>query len=172
MEAAELARRVRLFEAIADHLDELLEVERLEDRVAHRVRRGLVDAALAGGGEDDDVRPPVGKHVADALDELVAVHARHHQVEEDQVEAAVMAELVEADLAVLGKLDVELHPFQDRLQQDANGEVIVDDEDPSATSVDLSYWHRRIDFAKNVPTSGVLPNRDFTLRFSFGWRNG
>src|ERR1051325_5675036 len=172
MEAAELARRVRLLKAVPDHLDELLEIERLEDGVAHRVGRDLVDAALAGGGEDDDVRAAVGQHVFDPLDELVAVHARHHQVEQNEVEAAVMAEFVEADLPILGQLDVELHPPQNGLQQDANGEIVIDDEDPSAASIDLSHWHRCFDFAKSVPTSGVLPNCCFTLRCSYAVRNG
>src|SRR5262249_47150255 len=76
-------RRVRVVEAVADHLDELLEIERLEDGIADGVGRNLVDAALSRGGEDDDVRAPVGHHVLDPLDELVAVDARHHQVEED-----------------------------------------------------------------------------------------
>src|SRR2546430_14652292 len=125
MEAAKLARGVRLLQAFADHLDELLEVERLEDGVADGVGWDLVDAALAGGGEDDDVRAALREHVLDALDELVAVHPRHHEIEEDEIVAAVRTELVETDLAILGQLDVELHPLQDCLQQDANGEVIV-----------------------------------------------
>src|SRR5207244_4499377 len=105
--------------------------------------------------EDDDVGAAVREHVFDAFDELVAVHPRHHQIEEDEIVAAVRAELVETDLAVLGQPDVELHPPQDGLQQDADGQVIVDDQDPASAPVDFSNRHSSAHFAKNVPTSGA-----------------
>src|SRR6185436_6546008 len=128
-------------ETFGDDLDERVEVERLEDRVAHRVARDLVHAALAGGGEDDDVRA-VAVLAADLLDELVPVQPRHHQVEEDQIVAAVLTQLVQAGRAVFRELDLELHPPQHGLQQNANGEVVVNDENPASCAVESLYWHR------------------------------
>src|SRR6202171_4407562 len=81
-----------LAEAVADHVDELFEIEGLENEVADGVGRNLVDAALAGSGEDDDVGTRVGVFSGDAVDELVAVDARHHEVEQDQVEGGVLPE--------------------------------------------------------------------------------
>ena len=55
--ASRSMRHMRLVQTLADHVDELLEIERLQDRIAHRLGRNLVDAAFSGGREDDDVRP-------------------------------------------------------------------------------------------------------------------
>src|ERR1700709_1712122 len=82
-------RAVRLVQTVSDHLDELFEVEGFEDRVADRVGGDLFHASLAGGGEDNDVRPDVWIGGRDALDELVAIEARHHEIEEDEIESAV-----------------------------------------------------------------------------------
>src|SRR5687767_9766040 len=128
-------------EAFADDLDEFVEVEGLEDRIADRFVGDLVDAALAGGGEDDDMRAPFRKVLADLLDELVTVEAGHHEVEEDEVESAVVVDLLEAGSSILGQVDIELHPLEHGLQEDANGQVVVDDEDPASSSVDLAYRH-------------------------------
>src|ERR1051325_227720 len=117
-------------DAVADHLNKLLEIERLEDGAADGVGRDLLHAALARGGENDDVRPLVRHFLGDLLDELVAVETRHHQVEQNQVELAVPVHFVQPDRAVLGQLDVEFHAPQDGLEKDANGQVVVDDEYP------------------------------------------
>src|SRR5437763_4558947 len=69
-------------DAVADHLNKLLEIERFEDGVTYRVGRNLLHAAFSGGGEDDDVRTPVRHLLADLFDELVSIEARHHQVEQ------------------------------------------------------------------------------------------
>src|SRR5712691_8200188 len=145
-----------LFEAVADDLDELVEIERLEDRVADRVLRDLVDAALSGGGADDDVRTLVGRiGLSDLLDELIAIHAGHHEVEEDEIEAAVLPHFFQSDGAVLGQLDVELHPLQNGLQQNADGQVIIDDEDMTPRAVEFSYGHHldpKCINAKHIPS--------------------
>src|SRR6185503_265767 len=119
--------RMAVIETVGDDLDERVEVEGLEDRIAHRVPRDFVHAAFAGGGEDDDVRA-LAMLPADLLDELVSVQPRHHQVEEDEIVAAVLMQLVETRGAVFGELDLELHSPQHGLQQNANGKVVVDDE--------------------------------------------
>jgi len=128
-------------QTVAEDLDEAVEIEGLEDRVANGRGGDLVDAAAAGGGEDDDVRARVGILLADALDELVSVDARHHQVEQDHVDRAVAGELLQAVRAVFGELDVELHPLEHGLQENANRKVVIDDEDSSTGSVELLDWH-------------------------------
>src|SRR4051812_40121430 len=129
---------VRSLQTLADHLDELLEIERFEDGVADRVRRDFLDAALPCRGEDDDVRSLLGVLLPDLDDELVAVHARHHEIEENQIVRAVILQFIEADLTIFRQLHGEFHPLQDRLQQNADGKVVVDDQYPSAASVDFS----------------------------------
>ena len=84
------------------------------------------------------MRPLLGVLLSDPFDELVAVHPRHHQIEENQVVVAVMLQLIEPDLPVFRQLDGELHSLEYRLQQNANGKVVVDDQYPSAASVDFS----------------------------------
>src|SRR6266496_4207362 len=109
---------VRLGQAVRDNLDEFFEIERLEDRVADSLRRDLVDATLSGGREHDDVRTSaVGILGAYVVDEFVTVDFWHHQIEQDQIDFAVAFQLFEADRPVLGELDVESHPLQDRLKK-------------------------------------------------------
>src|SRR6266550_4338263 len=135
---ARLTRTMRLIQTVADHLDELLEIERLQDRVAHGLRLNLLYAAFSRGGEDDDVRAGGRIFGAHFLDELVPVDLGHHEIEEDQIESAVAAQLLQAHRPILGQLDVELHPPEHRLQENADGQVIVDDEYFAARAVDLS----------------------------------
>src|SRR5437764_13984153 len=91
--AASMAAKISLTglmlvaDAVADHFDEFFQVERFKDGVAHGVGWDLLHAALARGGEDDDVRPAADQLLlGDFLDELIAVEARHHQVEQNQIE--------------------------------------------------------------------------------------
>jgi hypothetical protein len=51
-------------------------------------------------------------------------------------------QLVETGGAVFGELDLELHPPQHGLQQNANGKVVVDDENFASCAVEFVYWHR------------------------------
>src|SRR5882762_3452969 len=92
--------RMVLADAVADHLNKLLEVERFEDGITHGVGRDLLHAAFSGGGEDDDVRPAVRHLLGDLLDELVSVETRHHQIQEDQVERAVPAHFLQSHRAI------------------------------------------------------------------------
>src|SRR6266568_7576713 len=134
--ARALAGAVHAIETIRDHIDELLQIERLENRIADRVRRDFLHAALSRRGEDDDVRPVHWEFLRDRFDELVPVDLRHHEIEENEIEAAVAAEFVETDHAVFGQLDIEFHSFENRLEEDANRQVVVDDQNLSAGSVD------------------------------------
>jgi hypothetical protein len=109
----------------------------------------LVDAALARGSEDHDVRPVVGIALRDLFGELVAVQAAS-SVEQDEVVRVPALQLVESRRAVFRELDVELHPPQHCLQQHANGEVIVDDQNPF--SLPSSFARHRADTALHRPT--------------------
>ena len=146
--------RMRIVQAIGDDLDELVEIERLEDGVADGVRRDLLYAPFPGRGEDDDVGAVLGVLVGDALDELVSVEAGHHEVEEDQVERAVVLHLLQPHRPILGQLDLEFHPPQHGLEEDTDREVIIDDEDLSSRAVDFSYRHLvrfKLQYAKYIP---------------------
>src|ERR1041385_4235917 len=129
-------------DALADHLNKLLEIERLEDGVADGVGRDFLHAALARGGENDDVRAAIRQLLRDLLDELVAVETRHHQIEQNQIELAVPVHFVQPDCAVLGQLDVEFHPSQNGLEKDADGQVVVDDQYPLARAVEFAHHSR------------------------------
>src|SRR6266571_8680800 len=114
MEVTKLGRTVRAVEAIGDHLDEFLEIERLEDRVADGIRRDFFHSALPRRRKHDDVRPYVWIFIQDLLDEFVAVDLRHHQVEENEVEGAVAAKFFQPYLPIFGELDIEAHSPQNR----------------------------------------------------------
>jgi len=128
-------------QAVRDDVDELVEVERLEDRIADGAGGDLVDAALAGGREDHDVRPVAGISFADLLDELVSVEPGHHEIEQDEIEAAVVLQFFETGRAVFRQVDVEFHAPQHGLQQHADRQVIIDDEDATPTAIELLYRH-------------------------------
>src|SRR5476651_2020583 len=132
---------MRVRKTVPDDLDELVEVERLQDRVAHGRGRDFVDAAFAGGGKDDDVRAMMRILLADLLDELVSIKTRHHEIEENEVEPAILLHLLQPHRPILGQLDIELHAAEDGLQKDTNSEVIVDDQNSAARAVDLPYSH-------------------------------
>ena len=133
---------MRTIQAVPDDLDEGVQIERLEDRIADRVDRNLIHAPFSGGGEDDDVRSLPLIPLAYLLDELVPVETGHHQVEEDQVEPAILLQLLQTDRPILGQVDVELHPLEDRVKKDADGKIVIDDENPSSGSIQLLYGHR------------------------------
>jgi hypothetical protein len=80
----------------------------------------------------------IGVISADPLDEFVAVEFRHHQIEEDQVDFAVSLQFFESDRAILGQVDIELHALEDGLKKNADRQIVVDDEDSAAGSVDLT----------------------------------
>ena len=132
---------MRIPETIADDLDELVEIERFQDGIADGRGGDFVDAALAGGSENDDVRALLRIFFADLLDEFVSIEARHHEIEENEVETTILLHLLQSRRPILGELDFELHAAEDGLQEDTNGEVIVDDQNPLARAVDLSYSH-------------------------------
>jgi hypothetical protein len=148
-------RLVGAVQTLRDDLDERVQVEGLENRVADGRGRDLVDAALAGGGKYDNVRAISGVSFADLFDELVPVEARHHQVEKDEVDSSLLLQLLQTSRAILGELDIELHPSEHCLQKDANRQIIVDDEDFPSGAVELVHRHCVSQFhqrARRIPT--------------------
>jgi len=136
---------MRLVQTRGDHLKELLEIERFQDRVADRLRRDFLHPAFSGCCKDDDVRPAPRIQPVDPIEELVAVHTRHHEVEQDQVVRAVLRQFFEPGGPILGELDRKLHLLQDSLKQDADGHIIINHQYLPAAAVDsadhLSIFH-------------------------------
>src|SRR5438105_15231980 len=79
-------RRVLGVDALGDDVDELVEIEWLEDGVADGIVRNFVDAAFAGGGEDDDVGTIARISLHHLFDEFISVEPGHHEVEKDEIE--------------------------------------------------------------------------------------
>ena len=151
--ARALTRPVHAIEAIRDHFDEPFQIERLENRIADRVRRDFLHAALSCRGKHDDVRPVHREFLRDRFDEFVSVDLRHHEIEENEIEAAIAPEFIETDQTVFGQLDIEFHAFENRLKEDANGQVVVDDQNLPAGSVDSAgHGPPSHPFAKDVPS--------------------
>ncbi len=103
-------------------------VEGLEQVVGgpelHGVDGGLhVDHA----GHHDDLL--LGVALLDAVDELAAVHARHHQVGEHDVEVGVLQD-VEGFLAARGGLGLEALLREHPREQLAEVALVVDRQDP------------------------------------------
>src|SRR5713101_5802208 len=86
----------------ADELQELVDIDRL-GKVVRRARDdALVPILLEGlGGDGDDRQRLVGRVLADRLHGLVAVHLRHHDVQQHQVHVGVALQGGDAVLAVL-----------------------------------------------------------------------
>jgi len=82
------------------------------------------------------MRLATGKILSDPFDELVAVQPWHHQIEQHEVEAVVLSQFFQPNGAILGELNMESHFFQDGLQQNANGQIIINDKDFVAAAVD------------------------------------
>src|SRR5437870_10807974 len=104
-------------------IERLLEVARDTE-----ARRLLADVARARADDDGDGRHP---RIADLRGpELPTVHARHHEVEQDQAGRFGYLEPVERLAAVEG----ELHQIALRLQELPERipelDVVLDDEDP------------------------------------------
>src|SRR5260370_18645997 len=143
MEAASV-RAVRFGQALADHLEEFLEIERLEDGIAYGVGWDFVHAALSGGCEHHDVgASSVGIIGLDLVHEFVTVDLRHHQIEEDQIDFAVALQFLESYRPILGQRDIEFHALEDGLKKYADGQIVVDDEYFAAVSVDLTDHSRQ-----------------------------
>src|SRR4051795_6296080 len=107
--------------------DQLLDLEgllvHLEDRLPNRAQRVL----LRHRGGDDRVRHEVGPMLLHVAQHRPAVDARHHQVEQNDVEAVVRDRL-DGLIAVARRLDAEALMLDDRGQHRANRFVVVDDE--------------------------------------------
>ena len=121
----ELAKRV------LDHGDERLRVERLRDRVE---RAGLFDEVIANPvtlrAHQHDRRLRERRVRAEHLAELVAVHAWHDEVEQDEVGGHLAAcERFVGVLAVGGDLGLVAISLEQSRDDVSNRGAVVDDED-------------------------------------------
>src|SRR5687768_11349318 len=116
--------------AFGDQGEEGFEIEGLENRVADRVGRELVDSPLTRGCEHDDMRPAraitLSITMVQTFQELIAVDAWHHQIEQNQVIGSTV-EFLESNFTVFGKVDFEVDSFENGLKEDANRHVVIDD---------------------------------------------
>ena len=93
-------------------------------RCSARARR---HSTLRGDGDDRERREPLDR--PDRADGLVAVHDRHHDVHQDDVDVRHPLEGRERFGAALGDDDVGMAPFEERRHREDVAEVVVDDED-------------------------------------------
>ena len=119
-------------EGVLDDGDERERVERLRDRV-HRA--GLVDELTADlvalRAHEHDGQALQQSIAANFTTELIAVHFRHHEIREHQVDL-VLTELSERIVAVLGRDGLVTLFVQDGGYHLADGRAVVDDEDACA----------------------------------------
>ena len=136
-----------LIDALPDQSHEDFEIKRLEDGVADGVGRNLVDSPLSRRGEDHHMRSWMNSLVIEQREKLVAVNFRHHQIEENEIELLRAAEFLQSDLAILGQIHGEVHTLEDSLKKDANGHIVVNDENPMTASIECvtGHWPIAID---------------------------
>ena len=117
----------RLLEAVPDRDEEPIPIRRLLEEVEGAELRGL-DRGLHRPVPRDHDADEVGMRLLDALEQLQAVHSRHLDVEEREIEAPV-GKRVQRGLAALRGANVVILVLEDALERAANRGVVVDDED-------------------------------------------
>src|SRR6266568_9473744 len=117
-----------------DLLDEAVQLRGLEG-LLHVTLRPHLEAPdrvffLAFGGDDDDGNGLVGRLLLEPLQELEAVHDRHVDVEEDEVDPLLLGQLVEGLQAVHGRDELAvLVAGEEELVHLVDQRGIVDRED-------------------------------------------
>ncbi len=133
----ELADR-RIFPSsdhLADHLAKLAQGERLlDDRDPGGAEEGAVVRRVRLGGDEADPLEDLGVVPLDLLVELLAVHLRHPEVAEHEVEAVAPDE-VEGFLPVLRGMDVVAFDLQRVRDQLPDGALVVDHQDSGSSHV-------------------------------------
>mgnify|MGYP007070999652 CR=1 FL=1 len=115
-----------------DDRDQLLGIEGLHDPAGPAGSTTLVALVLAGfGGEDQDRQAVVFPARAHLLDELDAIHHRHVDVGDDDVDG-LAGEDVEPLLAVLGLQHLEPGIGQGVAQHREDGAGVIDGENTHA----------------------------------------
>jgi hypothetical protein len=135
--------RIRVF---ADTRLHFHQVEWLADEVA---RAGLQGAQLVSrlGGDDEDRQPCVAIIGLQRLDHLEAVHARHLQVQQDEV-VAVLA-MARANVQRVHRRGHIRVPGlgQHFLEERHVRSLVVDDEDPRIHHVGQRFFHEACTFS-------------------------
>src|SRR5205823_3053467 len=123
-----LGAHARQAQAIGDDAVERAHVERLveedvRDRFEKRADEKIVDAAA----HEDDLRHLAGEADAELFIERTAIHLRHVDIAEDNVEAIAARDLREG--ALTARRDGDLARRRDEARERATEElVVVDDE--------------------------------------------
>src|SRR5437762_7461544 len=107
--------------------DQLLDLERLLVHLEHRIADRAERLALRYRRGDDRVRHEVGPMLLHVAQHRPAVDARHHQIEQDDVEA-VARDRLDGLAAVARRLHGKAVMPDDRGQHRADRFVVVDDE--------------------------------------------
>src|SRR3954470_7694381 len=120
--------RARGLEQVVEEAQQLLGLERLGQEVVDALGPGLPGLAVVGGrSQHDDRQVPTGGG-ADALQDGVPVHARHHDVEDDAVRTQRL-DRAQAGEAVLGGPYLVALELEHVLHQASYGWVVVDHQD-------------------------------------------
>ena len=102
------------------------------DLLADHVGRGFVGDA---GGDDDD-RDLLVFILLEELEHLKTAQDGHHPVQDDQVHLFLI-DRGHAVLAVVAEIDAEALQLEEGFQVDADGFIVVDDEDELVLGVGL-----------------------------------
>jgi len=113
--------------AVPDVGDELLHVERLAVDHENGIFQIAVEVMLRNGRSQDGPIQELWLVLAHVRQDRVAIHARHHEVEQDDA-VAVLVEIPDGLDAVAGGIDAETLMPHDRRQHGADGVVIIDDQ--------------------------------------------
>src|ERR1700681_576683 len=136
----------------ANECDELVDVDGLGDVLRGTGREALLAVALhrlRGEREDREISPLVTG--ADAPDRLVAVHLRHHDVHQHDVDLRVRAQQPDRVGAGLRGEDVHLEVLERAAQRVDVASVVVGDEDRAAferARVGRAAVHRPLDLGQ------------------------
>ena len=127
------ARRSRLFARSRDphpqQREQQLDIDRLGDIVGRAGIEALLPVALHRLGGHRDQRQ-IGKlrPLADLLHGLVAVHFRHHDVDQRDIDARRLLEDEDAVLSPLGVEHLHIVALQNARQREDVADVVIDDE--------------------------------------------
>ena len=115
-------------ERVADGDDDPLGRGGLDEEVERAGLHGLDDGVDAAGGGDHDDR--LVEAARAHLDQgVLAGHAGHDHVEQDDVDRRARPQAIDRQVAVLGVHDRKALALEDRLDQPTLRRVVIDDED-------------------------------------------
>src|SRR5262245_55572480 len=158
----DLTLQCALFERTTDGGQNALLLERLRDVVERsELHRGHRAADLHDGGDEDDFDLLIER--LHALEHGDAVHARHSNVQKNEIDLIGADDLERLD--AVGDVEHLELVFENHTQGFPEAGVIVDDEDQGATAggtVELAVFHREVmaDGLDKLTDSGELRRQE------------